>query len=442
MSDQYWSQENIIGTGAGIGSSVKIVDNNTLVFGAFDNFIYALNSENGKISWKFKTNGPVYSTPAVDKNRIYAGSCDGFLYCIDHSGNFLWKFDSHGRIMNTSIICANGKILFGNDNGTFFALDQDGHLLWKFQAGDAIRTTPAVVNDKIIFGSHDRKMYCLNDRGQMKWKFETGGAMWTCPAITNPDGKLLWSINSQNIKQSDDFLVYFGCFDGGLYCIDQSGNFKWKFHTNGPNTSEPVFEDGRIYIGSSDGYLYAIDRLNRNLYWKYKTIGRIGHSSPVITKENIFICDFVIDETSTGGNLHCLNKDGELDWRFSTANAIVSTPLIHKNTVFFGSYDGFLYAISLKRRELLWKFRTLFEKINFDALTSVKHMELEEERSKNILTTWTPEISKQKPDGYEKQTLGYTANITMYGSSSGIEKFSYTDNRRKKGVYTDRSGYE
>ncbi len=81
MSDKYWSQENVMGTGAGIASCVKILDN-MLVFGAFDNFVYALNPDDGKIVWKYHTNGPVYSTPAVYKNHVYAGSCDGFLYCL------------------------------------------------------------------------------------------------------------------------------------------------------------------------------------------------------------------------------------------------------------------------------------------------------------------------------------------------------------------------
>ncbi len=436
MNDNYWGQENIVGIGAGISSSVRLLKSN-LLFGALDNFVYSLKPESGEIAWKFKTKGPVYSTPVICNNNVYAGSCDGFVYAIDQNGNLVWKFNSQGRIMNSSMVCDGKRILFGTDNGVFYALDMDGKLLWKFSTSDAIRTTPAVINDKIIFGSHDHNIYCLNEKGQKEWKFLTGGAMWTSPCIINKD-RLLWSINAQTAKNSHEFLIYFGCFDGGLYCINESGNFAWKFHTNGPNTSGPEFDNGILYFGSSDGYLYALNEHDRSLEWKYGTSERIGHSSPLITENSIFISSFNVDESSTSGTLHCLDKKGKVLWKFRTEHAIVSTPLIYKGILFFGSWDGFLYAISLKKKELLWKFRTLFEKINFDSSKAVKHMEFEEERSKNILSTWNPEIAqrgKDKNAGYS-QTSGYTRNVTLYGNENDAERFSYASK-----IYGQKRGY-
>ncbi|HLC77283.1 MAG TPA: PQQ-binding-like beta-propeller repeat protein [archaeon] len=435
----YWSQENVIVTGAGIASSVKLIKDK-LIFGALDNFVYSLKT-NGEIDWKFKTEGPVYSTPAIWKNIIYAGSCDGFLYAIDLNGNLLWRFNAEGRIMNSSVVCDNDRILFGTDNGVLFSLNHDGKLLWKFSAGDAIRTTPAIINDKIIFGSHDHNLYCVNENGKNEWKFLAGGNMWTCPCITDKEGNLLWSLSNQVHNTSNEFVIYFGCFDGGLYCVDESGNFIWKFHTNGPVASGPEFDNGILYFGSSDGNLYAVNQESK-LQWKFGTKERIGHSSPLITKENIFISSFKTDESSKNGNLHCINKKGESLWKFSTNDAIVSTPVIQGDTLFFGSYDGFLYAISLKKKELLWKFRTLFEKINFDSSKAIKHMESEEERSRNILTTWSPETTPKEEikSEYKKQTSGYTRNVTLYGSKKGAENFSYsgenyTQKKKRKDIY-------
>lgn len=440
MNDNYWSQENIVGTGSGISSSVRILNDN-IVFGALDNFVYFLD-KNGEIIWKFKTKGPVYSTPAICNNNVYAGSCDGFVHALDQNGSLIWKFNSQGRIMNSSMVCDGKKILFGTDNGVFFALNMDGKLLWKFSTGDVIRTTPALINGNVIFGSHDHNIYCLNEKGQKEWKFLAGGSMWTCPCIIK-NGKLLWSINNQTSRTSTDFSVYFGCFDGGLYCIDESGNFKWKFHTNGPNTSGPEFDNGILYFGSSDGYLYALNEHGRSLEWKYGTSGRIGHSSPLITEDGIFISGFNVDESSTSGMLHCLDKKGKMLWKFRTEHAIVSTPLIYKGILFFGSWDGFLYAISLKKKELLWKFRTLFEKINFDSSKAVEHMEFEEEKSKNILSTWNPEGKKSeiKRDEYS-QTSEYTKNATLYGNENDAERFSYNSKiYGQKRVYRKNDSY-
>jgi len=216
--NEYWKNDNIIGIGAGIGSSPKSFGKN-LIIGANDSFLYSINPKNGEIVWKFKTNGIVYSTPVVDDGIAYFGSGDGFLYAIDKKGSMKWRFNSSGRIMSSPVL---GKdiIAFGNDEGTFFVLDKHGNILWKHQTGAAIRTTSSLVNDRIIFGSHDSFLYCFDYEGKQQWKFQTGGPMWTCPCIVDDDGALLWSVSNQNIGKSSNYKIYFGSFDGGMYCLN------------------------------------------------------------------------------------------------------------------------------------------------------------------------------------------------------------------------------
>ena len=442
MSDNYWSQENMVGTGTGISSCAKII-NNQLIFGAHDNFVYSLDPQTGKLIWKFKTNGVVYSTPAVYKNMIYAGSADGFVYALNNDGKLEWKFNVLDRIANTSLVVSDDKIFTGTDHGNFFVIDTNGRLLWRFAAGSAIRTTPALINDKIIFGSHDHNLYCLDEDGKRQWKFLTGGPMWTCPCIADKDGKLLWSLGAQIKKQSDDFHIYFGGFDNGFYCIDHDGSFVWKYHTSGPDVSGPEYENDVIYFGSSDGYLFALDAKEGLLKWKFKMLGKMGHSSPVVTNENIFICDYLYDEYIPGGNVYCLSKKGDFLWRFTADNAIVASPLIHKNVLFIGSWDGRMYAISPKKQEVLWKFKTLFDKLNFDISTAMKHIESEEEKSKQFFTIWKPETldpDKEiaKSNTYGKHGIAYGSNMTLLGTDTDKKRFSYT----KTESYKTKRGYD
>lgn len=444
MAEEYWSKENIMGIGTGISSS-PVLAGNKIIFGAHDTYIYALDSDSGKIEWKFKTNGCIYSTPYVHKDTVYAGSQDGFLYAIGLDGKLKWKFQANGRVVGSSPVVINDKIIFGTDEGFLFAVDIEGKLLWKFLTGSAIRTTVSAVNDKIIFGSHDHYLYCIDENGSKIWKFFTGGPMWTCPCIVDRDGNLLWSVNKKSPEISENFMVYFGSFDGNLYCLDENGNFIWKFHTGNINASGPEFYDGIVYFGSSDRHLYAIDYKSGVLKWKFRTTGAIGHSSPVIYKENIFICDFIFGEDAEGGSIYCLNMNGEILWSFRTDNAIVSTPLIHNDMLFVGSWDGYMYAISLKKQELVWKFRTLFDRLNFDIEESLKHIEEQEEQAKRIFGVWkpettTPSIQTQKSK-YGTLNVGY--NEITSGGVSDRERFSYSptnlyETKRQK----DKSGYK
>ena len=51
------------------------------------------------VKWKFKTNGFVTSSPAIDGNKIYFGSDDSTLYCLDiNTANVIWKFKTGGAV--------------------------------------------------------------------------------------------------------------------------------------------------------------------------------------------------------------------------------------------------------------------------------------------------------------------------------------------------------
>ena len=48
----------------------------------------------------------------------------------------------------------------------------------------------------------------------------------------------------------------------------------------------------------------------------------------------------------------------ELVWKFKTEDEVFSSPAISGGIVYFGSYDGHLYAVDLKTGQEKWKFKT------------------------------------------------------------------------------------
>ncbi len=139
-----------------------------------------------------------------------------------------------------------------------------------------------------------------------------------------------------------------------------------------------------------------------------------------------------------------------MKWDFRTDNVIVSTPLIHKEIAFIGSWDGYLYAISLKKQELLWKFRTIFEKLNFDVSAASRHIETQEEKSKEIFSVWKPETSvhtrqKTKQTYGKDASIGDVSNVMTYGEHGDEERFSYVSSNpyeNKRMYKAKKSGYK
>jgi outer membrane protein assembly factor BamB len=55
--------------------------------------VYALNSDDGRVLWRFKTGGRVDSPPTIYKGRVLFGSADGYVYCLRaFDGALIWRF--------------------------------------------------------------------------------------------------------------------------------------------------------------------------------------------------------------------------------------------------------------------------------------------------------------------------------------------------------------
>ncbi|MGQ9479330.1 MAG: outer membrane protein assembly factor BamB family protein [Thermoproteota archaeon] len=87
------------------------------------------------------------------------------------------------------------------------------------------------------------------------------------------------------------------------------------------------------------------------LRWKFKTDGII-ESSPVIAS------DGTIYFGSNDGYLYAVHTNGSLKWTFKTGGSIKSTPAIDaESRIRFGSDDGYLYVID-SNGTLRFRFKT------------------------------------------------------------------------------------
>ena len=123
----------------------------------------------------------------------------------------------------------------------------------------------------------------------------------------------------------------------------------------GPAAAEA---EGIVLVGSDDGNLYAFDMTGDAIgkKWSYPTGGRIW-STPTVGNGTVYF-------GSMDGNIYALSlEEGltqaeRLKWKYQTDGAIVSKPLLLDGMVIVGSFDKKLYALkadtSNPEGELAW----------------------------------------------------------------------------------------
>jgi outer membrane protein assembly factor BamB len=191
----------------------------------------------------------------------------------------------------------------------------------------------------------------------VKWKFPTKGQVISSPAIANG-------------------TAYVGSTDRYLYAVDlESGTQKWKFATHARVTSSPAVDGGVVYFGSYDSTFYAVDAASGQLKWKFQTAGErrfagkhlhgsqpVGEtmpdpfdfylSSPVVWRGAVYF-------GSGDGNVYSLDAaSGKLNWKFHTGDVVHASPAIADGTLFIGSWDSYFYALDAATGKEKWRFKT------------------------------------------------------------------------------------
>lgn len=377
----FQAQENVLWkfkTNNRVYTSALIVDE-VVYFGSGDHSFYAVEKKTGEKIWEFKTQGNVHSSAAIHENLIYFGSADGNLYALDKTtGKLIWKFTSEGEksygvwdYYLSSPKVSDGTIFWGSGDGHLYAIDGiKGTIKWKFKTNDIVHASPVIDGDKVYFGSFDGYFYALDkDKGNVIWKFDTIGEKYF------PKGEI------QKSALVHEGLVYFGSRDYNIYALDaKTGEKKWSMKDDGGwITAKPLAFKENVYVGTSDGHVfYAFDKKSGSLQWK-APISMRAYGAAVAHNNIIYFGTF------DGKILGLDYETGALKWEFQTEKSkqnyatiynseghfrkgfelygenyldseakihelgsILSTPVIEENIIFFGSSDGYFYAVKLK----------------------------------------------------------------------------------------------
>src|SRR5579884_492496 len=367
-----------------------------IYFGSDDGNVYAVDAATGRQKWRFVTRGPAPCSPAVANGLVYFGSYDGRFYAVEaDSGRLRWRFTTGGErrfeakgihgmlprnqtiadpydVFLSSPVVAEGAVYFGSGDGNVYALDAaSGDLRWKFHTGDVVHASPAFDSGTIYVGSWDSYFYAIDaGTGKEKWRFHGGED----PVIHN-------QVGFQSSPAVVEGVVYTGCRDSNVYALDAAtGKEKWRFPNEGSWVIvSPAVVDGKVVFATSDSSLFHVaDAATGKPVLKQSTTAYV-FSSPAIASGIAYYG--VLNGTLEARDL----SSGALLWRFETetskknqdwtltserkinggllfyspwreapivaadrqfsAGVIFSSPLVVDGVVYFGSTDGYLYAV-------------------------------------------------------------------------------------------------
>lgn len=228
----------------------------TVLVGAGDGNVYAIDAPSGRVRWRARTGGRVRASPAVANGRVFVGSYDGAVYCFDlATGRQRWRYETEGaklasgsfgfdrRSIQSSPAVSEGVVYVGARDGFLYALDaSDGRLRWRFDHKVSwVITSPAVHDGVVYAGSSDgRFAQAVDTTGKELWRYTANAIVWSSPAVAGD-------------------VVYFGDGIGRLHAVDRrTGNARWVFRTGSSVLSSPTVTRGYVVFGSTDGGVYAL----------------------------------------------------------------------------------------------------------------------------------------------------------------------------------------
>jgi eukaryotic-like serine/threonine-protein kinase len=185
-----------------------------------------------------------YAAPTVKDGVLYVGNLDGYMYAIQTADGVLkWRFKAGEGITSTALV-QGGVVFFGSKDNNVYAIDavSGTKVLWKFTTGDDVLSSPKAKNGVIYIGSNDNNFYVLDQKtGKEKCHFSAKG-----PIVS-------FAVFYKN-------LVFFsgGQGDGNIYAVEE-GTCKMFFSskTGYKIESDPVLDGDKLYVTSGDRKLYA-----------------------------------------------------------------------------------------------------------------------------------------------------------------------------------------
>ncbi|WP_217642857.1 outer membrane protein assembly factor BamB family protein [Draconibacterium orientale] len=321
-----WEVQDVSDIGTGLASK-----NGITVYGNAAGAIVALNENTGEYIWQFQTNGKIYSTPAIAKNKVVCASTDNNIYCLNlKTGEKEWSFSTDKSIVASPGIYKN-SVYIGSSEGIFRSINlNSGQLNWAFSdVKNFVESKPLVYQGTVYFGSWGNTFYALNAKtGKLEWKREKYSNRMLSPAA-------VWPVAANG-------KIFIVAPDRYMTALDaKTGEEIWHSKEYSCRESIGISNDGElVYIknmteGNVDAFYTSADE--QKLAWECKAeLGYEIAPSPITESGNLIFVP------TTEGIVCAINKTShQVAWRYKLSNALVNHILpVNNDRIIVSLLDG------------------------------------------------------------------------------------------------------
>ena len=264
-----------------------------------------MDAEDGRLLWRYATEGPVVAAPRVDDGIVFIGASDGKFRAIDlTSGELRWVFDSVGAFVETRPLVYRGKVVFGAWDTYLYALNEEtGALMWKWSNGrPTINLSPAAcwpvaAEDVVYIVAPDRYM----------------------TAISLRDGLTVWRSGDHQVREAvgiseDGSRVYAKSMMDTLLCFFTSPTMRtpgWATpcgYGYDIDPSMPIEKEGSVFFGTKNGMVYSVESRSGAVRWAHKVGVTIVNTPAPVSRDEVVITDFdgriALLEDTRGSTVH------------------------------------------------------------------------------------------------------------------------------------------
>ncbi len=364
----------------------------------------------------------LYASPVIGPSGlVYLGAMDpqGTLFCVNvTSGTKVWTYATNPSGSQqpglrdipswlSPTLSPDGSVVYvaadQSGTGAVFALNAlTGAPVWTRTFLYTAMAVPVAVAGYVYIATYnDGGVFALNPSdGSTKWS-NTNCASY---------------IEHTSIAYGGDTgFVYVGTHETGIIALSAQGlGLGWAFPAGGFDyaTSPAVGPDGTVFVGDNDygGKLYALHQFNGTQKWAFTGCSGGFTGSPSVAGTGGVVYVGCYDK-----NLYAVNAfSGSLLWSFTTGSAIESAPVIGVDgTVYFGSDDGFFYALD-SRGAPLWRFNLGGSVVSSAAMGADGTLYV----GSSSGSLWTFQQPSPSPTPTPTHTMSTTPTVTPSSSST------------------------
>ena len=318
-----------------------------------DKRILALNESDGEILWEVAASGPVYASPAVTEETVYVGLLDSDLLALDRmTGELRWAFDSDGPIFAPAII-HNGVVYPVDWSGTIYGVDAlDGQELWRVENEELVLEPPIIYEgdvDAIAIVGFGGRSYVVDwTIGEQRLMYDAGQPVMSPPVFAG-DYMLLstrWgglvAVDWRETKYPYEDQVFYWRTNFWVWGFTQSRpiprGFVWGTGFGSDREVwSPAIAGDTAYVALSDGTLHAVAVQNGERLWSYDS-GSPSRVAPTVAGDLVYM-------GNDAGEIHVVNRrTGEMVQMFSGGEALQGQLVLGENTLFATTKEGTLLA--------------------------------------------------------------------------------------------------